>query len=171
LIVTDSTDTVSGVISAYDIMGERPISISVAEQIPHNAIRVNQLMTPRDQIGALRMTDVMDARVGDIVTTLRSTGRQHAIVVDKDRPDYEILRDIRHEPAVVLRRTPGQEGRAAADLESDFERAVVLRRGPGQEILRGIFSMTQIARQLGIAYEPDGRAQTFAELERALHVA
>jgi CBS domain-containing protein len=160
LIVTDPADTILGVISAYDIMGERPIGISVAEQIPHSAIRVDQVMTPQDQIGALRMSDVEEATVGDVVATLRSAGRQHAIVVDKDLPDYEILRDIRR-----------ASGAFSPAVLTAHERAVVLRRSPGQEILRGIFSITQIARQLGIAYEPDGKAQTFAELERALHIA
>lgn len=73
------------------------------------------------------MKDVEDAKIGDIVATLRGAGRQHAIVLDED-----------------------DRGRA---------------------ILRGIFSTTQIARQLGVAIEPDGKAQTFAELERALYVA
>jgi CBS domain containing-hemolysin-like protein len=124
LIVTDPADTVLGVISANDIMGERPVSISTAEGTPHSAIQVTQVMTPRDEIDALRMIDVEDARVGDIVATLRGAGRQHAIVLD-----------------------------SAED---------------GQEILRGIFSLTQIARQLGVAIEPDGKAQSFADLERAL---
>jgi len=126
LIVTGPTDAVLGVVSADDIMGERPVSISVAERIPHNAVRVQQIMTPSDQIEALRMDDVADARVGDIVATLRDAGRQHAIVLDKDE-------------------------------------------NSGQESLRGIFSVTQIARQLGVSIESDGKAQTFAELERVLY--
>jgi len=126
LIVTGPTDAVLGVVSADDIMGERPVSISVAERIPHNAVRVQQIMTPSDQIEALRMDDVADARVGDIVATLRGAGRQHAIVLDRDE-------------------------------------------NSGHESLRGIFSVTQIARQLGVSIESDGKAQTFAELERALY--
>lgn len=143
LIVTGASDALLGVISATDIMGERPISVSSAERIPHNEIRVEQIMTPREHLEALRIKDVEDARVGDIVATLRDAGRQHAIVVD-DNPDTEILRDMRHEHAVVL------------------------KRRAGNEFLRGIFSLTQIARQLGVSIEPGGRAQTFAELERAL---
>ncbi|MGH8502068.1 MAG: CBS domain-containing protein [Gammaproteobacteria bacterium] len=124
LIVTDRADIVLGVIAATDIMGERPIAISSAERIPRSAIRVEQIMTTRDDINALRMQDVEDTRVGDIVATLRGAGRQHAIVLDKDNR--------------------------------------------GRAILRGIFSTTQIARQLGVTIEADGKAQSFAELERAL---
>lgn len=153
LIVTGAGDNVLGVISAYDIMGERPIGIGTALGIPRSTIQVKQLMTPRDEIEALRMIDVEDARVGDIVATLRGAGRQHAIVVDRDRPGNEILR-------------PPRMSWNSRDIW--HEHAVVLRRRPGQEILRGIFSLTQIARQLGMAIEPDGKAQSFAELERAL---
>jgi penicillin-binding protein 1A len=53
-------------------------------QIPRSTIRVDQIMTPRDQIGAVRMDDVLDACVGDIMATLRYEGRQHAIVLDRD---------------------------------------------------------------------------------------
>jgi len=124
LIVTDYTDSVLGVITATDVMGERPIAVSSAERIPHSAIRVEKIMTARDEIDALRMKDVERASVGDIVATLRGAGRQHAIVLDED------------------------------------ER--------GKAILRGIFSTTQIAKLLGVALEADGKAQSFAELERAL---
>ncbi|MBA2491567.1 MAG: CBS domain-containing protein [Gammaproteobacteria bacterium] len=124
LIVTGYADSVLGVITATDIMGERPIAISSAERVPHSAIRVEQVMTARDEIGALRMKDVERASVGDIVATLRGAGRQHAIVLDQD--------------------------------------------DRGKAILRGIFSTTQIAKLLGVALEADGKAQSFAELERAL---
>jgi CBS domain-containing protein len=125
LIVTDLTDAVLGLISANDIMGERPVSVSFIERIPHKEIRVEQVMTQRDEIEALRLDDVEDASVGDILVTLRGAGRQHAVVRDTDEDT-------------------------------------------GQEILRGIFSLTQIARQLGVPVEPNHKAQTFAELERAL---
>lgn len=126
LIVTALGDSVLGLISADDIMGERPVSVSSAERIPHKEIRVEQIMTQRDEIEALRLDDVEDASVGDILATLRGAGRQHAIVTDRDEET-------------------------------------------GRKILRGIFSLTQIARQLGVPAEPDHKAQTFAELERALH--
>lgn len=124
LVVTDPLDAVLGVVTATDIMGERPVSVSTRDRIPFEAVRVEQIMTSREEIGALHMKDVRRARVGDIVATLRDAGRQHSIVLDRDED--------------------------------------------GREILRGIFSTTQIGQQLGIPIEPDGKTQSFAELERAL---
>jgi hypothetical protein len=41
----------------------------------------------------------------------------------------------------------------------------------GAEIVRGIFSTTQIGKQLGMEIQPTGRAQNFAELEALLFSA
>lgn len=38
----------------------------------------------------------------------------------------------------------------------------------GDEVIRGLFSTSQISRQLGRSIEPCGRANTFAELEQAI---
>jgi len=45
---------------------------------------------------------------------------------------------------------------------------VVGERNSGGERIRGIFSLTQIARQLGANLQPNTFAQTFAEIEAAL---
>lgn len=46
---------------------------------------------------------------------------------------------------------------------------VIEQEGSGsQAVLRGVFSVTQIGRQLGVEIEPTGRTQSFAELESVL---
>jgi len=54
--------------------------------------------------------------------------------------------------------------------ESARQHAVVVQRNPGGDemLLRGLFSITQIGRQLGIEIEPTGAVQSFAELEAVL---
>lgn len=55
--------------------------------------------------------------------------------------------------------------------ESARQHAVVVQPNPGGEemLLRGLFSITQIGRQLGIEIEPSGAVQSFAELEAVLN--
>ena len=50
------------------------------------------------------------------------------------------------------------------------QHAVVVEPNPGggEMLLRGLFSVTQIGRQLGIEIEPSGAVQSFAELESVL---
>jgi len=55
--------------------------------------------------------------------------------------------------------------------ESSRQHAVVVQPNPGGDemLLRGLFSITQIGRQLGIEIEPSGAVQSFAELETVLN--
>jgi hypothetical protein len=73
--------------------------------------------------------DVVHARVGDVIATLKRSGRRHALVVESPRDEA----------------------------------------GPPTHTVRGIFSITQIARLLGLPPEPGHDvARTFAEIEAAI---
>lgn len=123
LLVNDAERCVVGVITATDILGEKPMQLVQRSGGRREELQVEDLMTPLGDLQVMRLSDVKRARVGDVVATLNKAGRQHTLVVD----DTDDVEDI-----------------------------------------RGIFSSTQIARQLGRPVEIDGRAQSFAELEAAL---
>jgi len=55
----------------------------------HDEILVRDIMTPVSSLEALNLADIEHARVGDIVETLRNSGRQHALVV-ATAPDARI---------------------------------------------------------------------------------
>jgi CBS-domain-containing membrane protein len=94
LIVTDPETNVTGVISARDIMGEKPVSYISRERVSRADITVADIMTPREELDALEMADVLKARVGDIVATLRERGRQHALVLDQSESSGRVVRGI-----------------------------------------------------------------------------
>jgi hypothetical protein len=129
LFVVDDARVVLGIITAEDILGERPIQIAQDRGVRHVEVRVSEVMTPADLLEAMELQDVLQVRVGDIVETLKGSGRQHALVIESGSAD-----------AVSATRT-----------------------------VRGIFSLTQIARQLGLPPQV-GRniASTFAEIEAAI---
>lgn len=83
LLVTSPNDEVVGVLSARDVLGERPVQVASRERIHRDEVTVQQIMTPQEQIDALNLSDVKRAQVGDIVETLRAAGRQHALVMDQ----------------------------------------------------------------------------------------
>ncbi len=122
LLVVDRGE-VTGILTATDVLGEKPVKFALASGLKHAEIRVLDLMTPRASLELLAYDDVCRARVGHVVATLRQVGRQHFLVGE---------------------------------------------HGPEGERVRGIFSLSQVARQLGIAIEPSGFVQTFAEIEAAL---
>ena len=124
LFVTDTAQHLLGVITATDLLGEKPMQVSQKRDVRREELLVDHLMTPVENMEAVSMMEVSHAEVGHIVSTLKEAGRQHAIVIEQD--------------------------------------------AAGQQMLRGIFSSSQLARQLGIQISTVEVAQTFAEIEAAI---
>lgn len=127
LFVTGRDNEIMGLITATDILGEKPMKYLQEVGGKREDILVRDIMTPQEKLDVLAMSDVERATVGDIVMTLQRVGRQHALVVENTMA--------------------------------------------GRQIVRGMFSTTQIGKQLGITIETTEVAQTFAELEAALNAA
>lgn len=84
LLVTDELQRIIGLITARDIMGERPIKLVQQTRIPRSQISVEQIMTPQPDITGVNMLSVRNAQVGHIVETLRQLERQHVLVLEVD---------------------------------------------------------------------------------------
>lgn len=82
LFVTGPGDELLGVITSRDIEGEKPARMQHGLGVTRAEVLVRDIMTARESIEVLLLDDVERARVGDVVATLRSIGRQHALVVD-----------------------------------------------------------------------------------------
>jgi signal-transduction protein with cAMP-binding, CBS, and nucleotidyltransferase domain len=124
LFVATPEGRVSGLITAADVLGERPVRVGHARGVGRNELQVADVMTPIDAVAAMRLEDVRAAKVGHIVASLKHAGRQHGLVAEI--------------------------------------------RSPSEVAIRGIFSATQIARQLGVPLQIPELASTFSEVEQAL---
>ncbi len=82
LLVTDADDIIVGVITARDIMGEKPVNYAAESRVPREAVLVEHIMTPAEHIQVLKISDVLRSSVGDIIITLKEANRQHALVVE-----------------------------------------------------------------------------------------
>lgn len=120
LLVVDDMNHILGLITSTDLTSEKPMQVVQTQGIRHSDVMVKDIMTPREKLEVLCMEDLHSVHVGDIVTTLKAHGRQHALVVERS-PDRS-------------------------------------------QILRGMFSVSQISRQIGTQVETVGVAGTFAEL-------
>lgn len=98
LLVADEDDVILGLITARDIMGEKPVNYAAEARVPHGAVLVEHIMTPAEHIQVLKIDDVSRASVGDIILTLKEANRQHALVVESadttPAPGSEIVRGI-----------------------------------------------------------------------------
>jgi CBS-domain-containing membrane protein len=121
LLVADDQEKVLGLITATDLLGERPMIVATERGLRRAELTVADIMVPAERIDVIALADVEAARVGHVLETLRSSGRQHALVVD------------------------------------------------GEGMVRGIFSLSQLARQLGVAVPTTGEvARTFSDIEAAI---
>lgn len=84
LFVINDIDEIIGLITATDILGERPIKFTQQARAPRAGISVAAIMTPQSDIQVLDAVRVEAAVVGDIVTTLHALERQHALVAKID---------------------------------------------------------------------------------------
>lgn len=121
LFVLDAQGAIAGVITATDLLGEKPMRFMQERGVSHAEILVEDIMTPAAMLEALPLIDVAQMRVGHIVATLKAVGRKHLMVAEDD----------------------------------------------GRRI-RGLFSTSQIARQLGVELQTFEVARSFADIEAAL---
>jgi len=121
LLVLDDNDQVAGLLTASDVLGEKPMRFLQHMGGTHADVLVRDIMTTQRELDVLKIEDVQNAQVGQIVATLKKSHRQHVLVV--------------------------AEG---AD---------------GKQAVCGLFSITQIARQLGAQVHSFELAHTFAEIE------
>lgn len=126
LLVTNPENIIAGVITASDILGEKPMLHLKDFGGKREDIKVSDIMMSAEEINVLRLSDVLSAKVGNIVETLEEAGHQHLLVVESGN-------------------------------------------GAAQQTVCGIFSATQIGKQLGVPIEPANIARTFAELEKVIN--
>jgi CBS domain-containing protein len=121
LFVLDRDGSLDGIITATDLLGEKPMRFMQSRGVSHGEITVADIMTPASMLEAISIQDVSQMRVGHIVATLKAVRRQHLTVVED-----------------------------------------------GGRRVRGLFSASRVARQLGVNMQTIEVAQTFADIEAAL---
>jgi len=124
LLVLDENDRVAGLLTASDVLGEKPMRFLQNMGGTHTDILVRDIMTHQRELEVLKIEDVQNAKVGHIVASLKHSHRQHALVVTED--------------------------------------------AGGEQSVCGLFSLNQIARQLGAQIQSFVLAHTFAEIEAVI---
>ncbi len=80
LFVTDAKGILHGLVTYTDLFGEKPVRYIQEHGGTREEILAQDIMTPLTQLEALRKSDVLKAKVGDIVETVKAAGRQHMLV-------------------------------------------------------------------------------------------
>ncbi|HFE38011.1 MAG TPA: CBS domain-containing protein, partial [Gammaproteobacteria bacterium] len=93
LFVVDYENRVDGIITANDLLGERPVQYIREHGGVHDDILVYDIMTRKEAFDAVQMQDVARYKVGDIVETIKNSGRHHVLVIE-DLDDYASIRGV-----------------------------------------------------------------------------
>lgn len=85
LLVTGEHDYVTGIITSYDIQGEKPVKYAEETGLNHNSITVEMIMTPLSRMPAFDLEFIKQSLVRHVIATLKQLNRQHALVVSMDK--------------------------------------------------------------------------------------
>jgi CBS domain-containing protein len=124
LIVVDHDRRVLGIITATDILGERPMQIALERSVKHDEVLVREVMTPSDRIEAVPIDALLDAKIGHLVATLRKAGRQHALVVERSPPG-DVVRGIVSLTQIAAELGISIEASAVAGTFAEVEAALI----------------------------------------------
>ena len=157
-VMTDFT-----IVTAYTIFPLENIEAARSKMI-HRGVRMLLVVDDLNQIlGLITATDLTSEKPMQVVQT---QGIRHTDVMVKDimtpRERLEVLcmEDLQTACVGDIVQTLKAHGRL---------HALVVERNPDRsQVLRGMFSVSQISRQLGTTVETAGVARTFAELRSEL---
>jgi CBS domain-containing protein len=129
-LVVDEHGSLLGLVTAHDILGDKPLRLleSAGRALPAGRRAELDVAAVMEPVAHWQVVDVADLKrcsVADVVETLRRLGRTHVPVVE--------------------------------------------RVGAGEERLRGLLSAAEVARRTGVDTSGLPSAQTFAEIEQAVH--
>lgn len=94
LLVIDASSTVLGIITAADILGEKPLRLMQGMNLPRAEISAADLMTAQQDLDVLAFDGLLSAKVGHVVSTLKTWGRQHALAVENDGDGRHLVRGL-----------------------------------------------------------------------------
>ncbi|HUX72573.1 MAG TPA: CBS domain-containing protein [Steroidobacteraceae bacterium] len=84
-----------GLITSYDIQGERPLQFLQNSNYEHHRdVRVGHIMTPWPDLLAVDWRAVQSARAGELYDVLRHAGLSHLLVVEKRGDDALVVRAL-----------------------------------------------------------------------------
>ncbi len=87
--------SIVGLITSYDIQGERPIQfLQSSNYLRHRDVRVADIMTPWDALSAIDWETLQSIRAGELLEMLEEAGMTHILVVEPNGANACIIRAL-----------------------------------------------------------------------------
>jgi hypothetical protein len=99
LFVTGPTQALVGMITAYDLAGEKPLMVMLSrESHPDlhepNQVLVSDIMSPLNRWRGVDFSSVARARLGDIMQTFLELGQPHLLVFETTAGEAPVVRGL-----------------------------------------------------------------------------
>ena len=85
LLVIDANENFRGFLTIADLESRRVLSLVSTAGIDREDLSIGDVMTPRDKLRAVKLSEMESGRVGDLLQTLKNEGVPHILVVDTAR--------------------------------------------------------------------------------------
>lgn len=80
----------SGVITAMDLMGRKPMLYANESGIRYADVQVKNIMSPKTMLYAVTRKEIEESTIGDVAQTFNLLHQQYLLVVDDDGDEMEI---------------------------------------------------------------------------------
>ncbi len=90
LFVVDHNGNVIGILTYSDVSGHRITDSEEELNIPISEMCILDIMTGIDSVDVLDYQDIKNAKVGDVIETLKQLNRQHILVLEKQQDMHQI---------------------------------------------------------------------------------
>lgn len=101
LLVVDTEHRILGLISAEDLLGEKPLKVIEHRRLSRADISAHMVMIPKHDILTIDLETLRHAKVGHVVQTLRAHKQHYALVVKIDETtDTQVVRGLFSSPLI-----------------------------------------------------------------------
>ena len=90
-LVINSNHELEGILSSHDIAGEKPFKVMREEGKQRADVLVGEIMIPLSQLHCIDYASIKDAKVGQIMETLRQTHSEHMLVTACTTKEEQIM--------------------------------------------------------------------------------
>lgn len=129
LFVLDNQDNFTGIITASDAAGRKVMAFMQRDGVSRDQVQVRHIMLSKLNMNALTYEQLKDARVGDIMLTLKGSGDQHVVVIDESSAGVLRIRGIISASDISRRLKIGFDVMYESKSFAEIER--VIRSGEG----------------------------------------
>ncbi|MCP4596737.1 CBS domain-containing protein [Neptuniibacter sp.] len=124
LFVLDNHDNFAGIVTAADVSGRKVMAFMQRDGVSRDQVQVRHIMLGKLHIRALTYEQIKDAKVGDVMLTLKGSGDQHVVVVDQSTAGVLRIRGVISASDISRRLKIGFEVMYEAKTFAEIEKIV-----------------------------------------------